>query len=146
MTESPIRILIIDDIPGDIGLLREALRDECPDCEIVNLDNGESAIDYLLRRGEYTACPTPELVILDLNMPRLDGHEVLKTVQRTPDLCHVSVTIFSSSPHEMARAALLNPSHVFQKPFDLDAFLAVARDILRQYRVSKAASAGNPSS
>jgi DNA-binding response OmpR family regulator len=145
MPESLIRILIVDDNPGDVGLLKEALRDECPDCEIAHLDNGERAIDYLMRRGAYADRPTPELMILDLNMPKLDGHEVLKTVQLTPELCGISVTILSSSPHEMARATLLHPSRVFQKPFDLDAFLSVARDILRQYRVSKAAGVGSSS-
>jgi two-component system, chemotaxis family, response regulator Rcp1 len=143
MQDNPVRILIIDDNPADVGLLKEALLEECPVCEITHLDNGERAIDYLLRRGGYAERPIPELIILDLNMPKLDGHEVLKTVQFTPELSGIAVTILSSSPHEMARAALLHPSRLFQKPFDLDAFLAVARDILRQYRVSKAAGAGD---
>jgi two-component system response regulator len=143
MPEKPVRILIIDDNPGDVGLLKEAMVEECPDCEFTHLDNGEKAIDYLLARGEYSGRPIPELVILDLNMPRLDGHEVLKTVQVTPELAGLSVTILSSSTHEMERAALLKPSHLFQKPFDLDAFLAVAREILRQYRAAKAAGAGD---
>jgi two-component system response regulator len=143
MSQSPVRVLIIDDNPGDVGLLKEALREECPDCEIIHLDNGEIAIDYLLKRGEYATRPTPELVILDLNMPKLDGHEVLRTVHSTPELAGIAVTIFSSSPHEMARAAALQPSHCFQKPFDLDAFLSVATEILREYRVSRAAGAGD---
>jgi DNA-binding response OmpR family regulator len=142
-SETPVRILIIDDNPGDVGLLKEALRDECPDCEIEHLDDGERAIEYLLRRGAHTDRPTPELVILDLNMPKLDGHEVLRIVHSTPELARVSVTVLSSSVHEMQRAALLKPSHLFEKPFDLDAFLAVAREILRQYRVSRAAGAGD---
>ena len=143
MSDAPVRILIIDDNPGDVGLLKEALRDECPDCVITHVDDGETAIDYLLARNEHAGRPIPELIILDLNMPKLDGHEVLKTVHATPELSGVAVTILSSSPHEMARAAKLHPSHLFQKPFDLDEFLAVASNILRQYRVSKAAGAGD---
>jgi DNA-binding response OmpR family regulator len=146
MAEQPVRILIIDDNPGDVALLKEALLEECPDCEFMQLDNGEKAIDYLFARGEYADRPTPELVILDLNMPRLDGHEVLKAVQGTPALAGISVTIFSSSTHEMERAALRKPRHLFQKPFDLDAFLAVAREILRQYRAARAAGAGDSAS
>ena len=143
MAETPVRILIIDDNPGDVGLLKEALRDECPDCEIEHLDDGERAVEYLLRRGAHAERPTPELVILDLNMPKLDGHEVLRVVHSTPELSRVSVTVLSSSVHEMERAASLKPSHLFEKPFDLDAFLGVAREILRQYRVSRAAGAGD---
>ena len=145
MIESTVRILIVDDNPGDVGLLKEALRDECPDCEIVHLDNGEVAVEYLMKRGEFAARATPELVILDLNMPKLDGHEVLQSIGSTPELSRISVTIFSSSPHEMERAALLRPTHCFQKPFDLDAFLSVAKNILRDYRRDIAARAGDAS-
>ena len=141
MAEKPVRILIVDDNIGDVGLLREALREECPDCEIDHLDNGEKAIAYLLAQGAYQGRPTPELMILDLNMPRMDGHEVLKVIRNTPELCAIPVTILSTSPHEIARAALLQPTDLCQKPFDLDAFLALARNILRQYR-AKTAHAG----
>src|SRR6478672_1395158 len=118
--DRPVRILIIDDNIGDVGLLREALKEECPDCEIAHLDNGERALDYLLQRGEYVQSPTPELIILDLNMPRIDGHEVLNVVRSTPRLSSISVSVLSSSPYEMARTTLMHPNHFFQKPFDLD--------------------------
>jgi len=142
--DRPVRILIIDDNIGDVGLLREALKEECPDCEITHLDNGERALDYLLQRGEYVQSPTPELIILDLNMPRIDGHEVLNVVRSTPRLSGISVSVLSSSSYEMARAGLMHPNHFFQKPFDLDDFLSVAKQILRQFRTGETANAGEP--
>lgn len=140
MSENPVRILIVDDNMADVRLLKEALLEECPECVITHLDNGERAIDYLLQRGAYQQSPAPDLVILDLNMPRLDGYEVLKVVRSTPHLSRLTVSVLSSSPHEIARAEVLEPEQYFQKPFELDAFLAVAKDILRQFRATAAAT------
>jgi DNA-binding response OmpR family regulator len=136
--EKPVNILIVDDNIGDVGLLREALREECPGCEIFHLENGELALEYLSRQGQFVNRLIPDLLILDLNLPRIDGHEVLRFVRATPWLNRLSVSILSSSPHEIARAVSLNPSYLFQKPFDLDEFLSLAKDILRRFRLDQA--------
>lgn len=131
------RILIIDDNLADIGLLIEALREECPDCDITYLENGERAVDYLLQRGDYAQSPVPDLIILDLNMPRMDGHEVLELVRTTPRLSSITVSVLSSSTYEIARASSVNRNDFFEKPFDLDEFLALAKNILRQFSATQ---------
>ena len=139
MAENSVRILIIDDNIGDVRLLVEALQEECPDCEICHVDDGERAVDYLQQKGDYAHSSTPDLIILDLNMPRLDGHEVLGVIRSTPRLSDISVFVFSSSPHEIARATLIDRDDCFQKPFDLDQFLSCAKDIFRRFREGETA-------
>lgn len=123
----PIDILIVEDNPADSYLLREAMLVEEPACSTVAVPDGDAAIEYL--SGQR-----PDIVVLDLNIPRRDGVEVLQFIRSENRLAGVVVIIFSSSPKDaIERKAPLADAHI-QKPFDLDVFLQVGTRIMDCFR------------
>jgi chemotaxis family two-component system response regulator Rcp1 len=125
------RILIVEDNRGDVLLVEVALREAGLQFELIHLADGEKAVDYLLNLGNGHGGPFLDLVLLDLNLPKRDGWEVLETL-RSVTLKHpVPVMILSSSsaPHDMARAERLGVSKYIRKPSTLDEFLAIGQTV-----------------
>jgi CheY-like chemotaxis protein len=133
MTQKKITILLIEDNPGDIRLVREAL-DECGMNHRLEVAvDGVEALEYLRREHPSPQDSLPDLIILDLNLPKKDGRQVLIEIKEDSDLQHIPVVIFSSSK---AEADILSSYHhhancYIRKPLDLDAFIEVVGQIGR---------------
>jgi len=127
----PVEILLVEDSPGDVKLTQEALRDaEVPNILHVARD-GEEAMRFLRREGEFAEKPRPDLILLDLNMPRMDGREVLGHIKADAELRRIPVIILTTSQSEddIAEAYSLAANCYVAKPVDLDEFLDVVRAI-----------------
>jgi CheY-like chemotaxis protein len=124
-------ILLVEDDPGDVLIMREALADSKILTDLHVVDNGEAALEFLERRGEHASAPSPDLVLLDLNLPRLDGREVLARVKADEALRRTPVVVLttSSAEEDILRSYDLHANAYVTKPVDLDQFLRVVRQI-----------------
>ena len=126
-----IEILLVEDNEGDARLTREALRD----CKIRNalhhVWDGEKAIDFLRRGGEYADAPRPDLILLDLNLPRMDGGEVLAEIKEDAELKRIPVVILTTSSFDadILRSYNLHANCFVTKPIDMVEFLKVVAAI-----------------
>jgi two-component system, chemotaxis family, response regulator Rcp1 len=136
MTESApekIRVLIVEDNPVDLYLIQEALKTEDVCCEPVVVNDGEPALGMLRQESPYQNEPPPDLVILDLNLRRVDGRDILCYIRGNPALRKTPVAIVSSSPADIVNANDLGADCYIQKPSNLDAFLAIGKTIWQCY-------------
>lgn len=126
-------ILVIEDNIADVELLRIAMQTAGLDCELCVIDDGGEALAFVRQQGKYSQRITPDLVVLDLNVPKSDGIEILKAIRETHSLAHlpVVVTTSSSSPREMTQLQSLHIAKHFIKPPDLDEFMKIG-PILKQ--------------
>jgi CheY-like chemotaxis protein len=127
----PIEILLVEDSPGDVTLTIEALRDAKVANQLHVARDGEEALRFLRQEGEYEGKPRPDLILLDLNMPRKDGREVLAEMKADPVLKRIPVVVLTTSQSEddVAAAYNLAANCYVAKPVDLDQFLGVVRAI-----------------
>ena len=127
----PIQVLLVEDNPGDVRLTREAFKDAKVHLEIHVVNDGVEAIEFLNRRGEYADSPRPDLILLDLNLPRKDGRDVLAEVKADVSLKSIPVVILttSASDVDIESSYLLHANCYISKPVDLDGFLTVVRSI-----------------
>jgi len=130
-TPRPIEILLVEDSPGDVTLTIEALRDAKVANNLHVARDGEEALRFLRREDEYDDKPRPDLVLLDLNMPRKDGREVLAEMKADPLMKRIPVVVLTTSQSEddVAAAYNLSANCYVAKPVDLDQFLGVVRAI-----------------
>jgi CheY-like chemotaxis protein len=121
------RLLVVEDNPADARLLEEAFAEADVAVEIAEARNGEDALE-LLRE-----CPTPEAIILDLNLPRMDGRELLSAIRRDPQLCQLAVVVLSTSHYDadIDTCRRLGVRSYVIKPTKFDEFVEVARRIGR---------------
>ena len=132
MRESkPIEILLVEDNAGDARLAREALRDAKVRNNLTWLSDGEEALAFLRRQGKYSHAPRPDLILLDLNLPRKDGREVLTEIKADDNFKRIPVVILTTSQAEedILKAYHLNANCYIPKPVDLDRFLTVVKTI-----------------
>ncbi|HZX31093.1 MAG TPA: response regulator [Rhodocyclaceae bacterium] len=128
---SPIQILMVEDDPGDVFLIREALKSSNLDFTVHHADNGERALDFLHRRPPFQSSERPDLILLDLNLPRVNGIEVLRDVKSVPELSNIPVIVLTTSKSE-ADANLcrqLGANDFISKAPSFEEFLAVGRAI-----------------
>ena len=121
----PIRILLVEDNPGDIRLTEEALKEGKVKNELIVAKDGEAAIDFLLKRGQHAAAIRPDLILLDLNLPKKNGHEVLAVIKNDPVLCSIPTIILTSSKTDQDILQTYN-NHAncyIVKPVTLDEFI-----------------------
>ena len=127
----PIEILLVEDDPGDVIIAKEALEQS----KLVNnlhvAMNGDEALEYLRREGEHADAPKPDLVLLDLNLPRRDGREVLAEVKADPDLRRIPVVILTTSQAEedIIKSYDLHANAYVTKPVDFAQFVRVVQQI-----------------
>jgi len=128
---APLQVLLVDDNPGDVRLTREAFRDAKMHLDLHVVEDGVAALEFLRRQGPYEHCPRPDLILLDLNLPRKDGREVLAEIKEDPVLKSIPVVILttSASDVDVERSYLLHANCYISKPVDLDGFLTVVRSI-----------------
>ena len=131
MTAKPIEILMVEDNPGDVELTREALTRGKFRNHLHVIEDGEAALDFLHCRGEYVDAPRPDLILLDLNLPKLNGREVLADIKATPELMSIPVIVLSSSEDASDIQATydLNANSFVTKPVRIEDFLRVAQAI-----------------
>lgn len=127
----PVEILLVEDNPGDVRLTREALKEGKVRNNLYNAPDGVEALRFLRREGEHAGAVCPDLILLDLNLPRKDGREVLEEIKADPDLRHIPVVVLTSSEAEqdIVRAYDLHANCYVTKPVDLDQFIHVVRSI-----------------
>jgi chemotaxis family two-component system response regulator Rcp1 len=118
-------VLLVEDNPSEARLAQEALSEStlAPRVHLVN--NGDDALDFVRRQGAHTAAVAPDLILLDLNLPRRGGHEVLRAIKSDPQLCHIPVIVLTTSTNEddVRRAYQNNANCYVSKPLDLDRFI-----------------------
>ena len=127
----PIEILLVEDDPGDVLMTQEAFNDYKIANRLSVVSNGEDAIAYLRKQGRFAGVATPDLVLLDLNLPRRDGREVLLDIKGDPDLRRIPVVILTTSEAEedVIAAYDLHANAYVRKPVDFDQFVAAVRAI-----------------
>jgi CheY-like chemotaxis protein len=126
-----INILLVEDDPGDVLITREALSAAKILHNLAVVDNGEEAVSYLRNAGQYRDAARPDLVLLDLNLPRLDGREVLALIKADDVLRRIPVVVLttSNSEEDVLRSYDLHANAYVTKPVDFEAFMAVVRQI-----------------
>jgi chemotaxis family two-component system response regulator Rcp1 len=124
-------MLLVEDNPGDVRLVREALQEGRMPCHLNVAKDGREATDFLWRRGSHRDAPRPDLILLDLNLPGKNGREVLKELKSDPQLCSIPVAVFTSStaPSDLDKAYQLHANCYIRKPSDLDEYMSVVRSI-----------------
>ena len=128
---TPIEILLVEDSPSDIDLTREALEDTRVHNNLSVVTDGVEALAFLRRQGKYTDAPHPDLILLDLNLPKKDGREVLAEIKSDSDLRRIPVVVLTTSGAEqdIIESYNLHANCYVRKPVDLDAFVEVVRSI-----------------
>jgi two-component system, chemotaxis family, response regulator Rcp1 len=124
-----VRILLVEDNPGDVRLTMEALKDRKVHNQFIIAKDGEEALDCLYQRKKFADCPRPDVILLDLNLPKLDGREVLKIIKSDGKLMQIPVIILTTSKSEedILKVYNLHANCYITKPIDMDEFLKVIR-------------------
>ena len=127
----PIDILLVEDSEGDARLAIEAMKDSKVRNTIFHVWDGEEAMAFVRREGEYADAPRPDLVLLDLNLPKKDGREVLAEIKSDDDLKRIPVVVLTISDEEadIMRSYSLHANCYIRKPIDLDQFVKVVKSI-----------------
>jgi two-component system, chemotaxis family, response regulator Rcp1 len=127
----PIDLLLVEDSEPDVRLTREALAEAKVWHRLSVVEDGVEAMDFLYRRGRYADAPRPDLILLDLNLPRKDGRQVLKEIKADPSLRRIPVVILTTSRDEgdVLRAYDLHANCYIPKPVDFNRFMEVVKSI-----------------
>jgi two-component system, chemotaxis family, response regulator Rcp1 len=128
---APIEVLLVEDSPVDVRLTREALKDAKVHINLHVVSDGTEAMAFLGREGEHANAPRPDLILLDLNLPKKDGREVLEEIKQSPTLKIIPVVILTTSASEadIPRSYRLHANCYITKPVGLDSFLKVVKSI-----------------
>jgi chemotaxis family two-component system response regulator Rcp1 len=121
------QVLVVEDNPADVELLRYALDSAGVDCDLTVIDNGGDALAFFQQRGRYSTSAPPDLTILDLNLPRYDGIEILEAMRANRTFADVPVAVLSSSssPRERAKLEAFHIGRYITKPPNLDEYMRI---------------------
>ncbi len=124
----PVEILLVEDNPGDVELTKEGLSRGSVPTHVSVAEDGDIALQMLRREPGYEDTPRPDVVLLDLNLPRVHGHEVLATMRDDPTLVHIPVIVLTTSnaPRDIDESYRLHASCYLRKPLDFPAFIELA--------------------
>jgi two-component system, chemotaxis family, response regulator Rcp1 len=127
----PVDILIIEDNPGDARLMKEVLSNNLIFCQIHLVDDGVKAMNFLYKREEFIKAPRPDLIFLDLNLPRKDGREVLSEVKKDDHLKQIPIVVMTISENEddIFKSYMMHANCYVTKPLDLDQFIKTVKSI-----------------
>jgi CheY-like chemotaxis protein len=129
--QAGIEVLLVEDDPGDVLMTREAFAEHKVANQLSVVSDGVSAMEFLRKSGEHAGAPTPDLILLDLNLPRMDGREVLAAVKQDDVLRHIPVVVLTTSEAEedVLRSYSLHANAYVTKPVDFERFIEVVRQI-----------------
>lgn len=124
-------ILLVEDNPGDVRLMKEALKEGKTTVNLHHVGDGVEALSYLKQKGSYARAPRPDLVLLDLNLPKKDGREVLGVLKHDPALLRIPVVVLttSNSDQDIQKSYDLHANCYITKPVDFDEFIDVMKSI-----------------
>ena len=130
---SPIEILLVEDNPGDMRLTKEALKEGKVYNNLHWARDGVEALEFLRRQGKHAKAPRPDIILLDLNLPKKDGREVLSVIKNDDELKHIPVVVLTTSKAEedVVRSYNLHANCYVTKPVDLEKFISVVHAIDR---------------
>lgn len=149
-TARPIEILLVEDNPGDVRLTREILQEARVHNNLSVADDGEKALEFLRRKGAYAGAPRPDLILLDLNLPKVDGREVLASIKDDPKLRAIPVVVLTTSKAEedILKSYDLHANCYISKPVEFDGLVRVVHSIedfwFSIVRLAKSEIAGGP--
>lgn len=129
MANAALQLLLVEDNEGDVELTKRAFRDSKPACSISVANDGLEALDFLRKRGNFAGATTPQLILLDLNMPRMDGKRFLEVMKTDPRLKAIPVVILTSSesPVDILECYERYASFYIVKPFECNEFTTTVR-------------------
>ncbi len=127
----PIDVLLVEDDPGDELITREAFEHNKIKNNLHVAHDGEEGLDFLYKRGPYADAPRPDLILLDLNLPKYDGRQLLEQIKNDADLCTIPVVVLttSSAEEDILKSYKLHANAYVTKPVDLDQFMSAVRQI-----------------
>ena len=127
----PIEVLLVEDDPGDVLLTKEAFADNKVNNNLNVVNDGEEAVAYLRRQGAHVDARRPDLILLDLNLPRKDGREVLRDIKTDPELRAIPVVVLTTSEadEDILQSYDLHANAYVTKPVDFDRFIWIVRQI-----------------
>lgn len=127
----PIEVLLVEDDAGDELMTREAFEDNKIRNTLHVVRDGQEALDFLYRHGAHSDASRPDLILLDLNLPKYDGRQVLEKIKQDPELSLIPVVVLttSSAEEDILRSYKLHANAYVTKPVDLDQFIAAVRQI-----------------
>ncbi|BCJ44196.1 two-component system response regulator [Actinoplanes ianthinogenes] len=128
---TPIEVLLVEDDPGDVLMTQEAFEEHKVRNRLNVVSDGSEALSYLRREGQYADAVRPDLILLDLNLPKRDGREVLAEIKKDDDLGRIPVVVLttSSADEDILRSYQLHANAYVTKPVDFERFIAVIRQI-----------------
>ncbi|WP_298376912.1 response regulator [Azospirillum sp.] len=128
---APFDILLVEDDPADAGLAKRALREGRILCRVSHVRDGVEAMEFLRRTDQFAGAPRPDLILLDLNMPRMDGRAVLQELKADPELKTIPVVILTTSDvdRDVNASYLLGANSFITKPMDMDAFFDAVKSV-----------------
>jgi CheY-like chemotaxis protein len=126
-----IQVLLVEDSPGDVRLTQQALKDANLHINLQVARDGIEAMSFLKQEGEYAKSPRPDLILLDLNLPRKDGREVLQEIKESPTLRSIPVVVLttSASNRDILQSYMLHANCYINKPVNIEGFLKVVKNI-----------------
>ncbi|MEV0157618.1 response regulator [Micromonospora sp. NPDC050686] len=129
--KSPIEVLLVEDDPGDVLMTQEAFEEHKLRNRLTVVSDGTEALAYLRREAPYADAVVPDLILLDLNLPRRDGREVLEEIKKDEKLCRIPVVVLTTSQadEDILRSYQLHANAYVTKPVDFERFISVVRQI-----------------
>ena len=129
----PVEILLVEDNPGDVRLTQEALKEGKVYNNLHWAKDGVEALEFLQRQGQHANAPRPDIILLDLNLPKKDGREVLAEIKKNDRLKHIPVVVLTTSKadEDVLRSYELHANCYVTKPVDLEKFIVVVQSIDR---------------
>ncbi|KAA0085334.1 response regulator [Mycolicibacterium sp. P9-64] len=127
----PIDVLLVEDDPGDVLITREVLDYHETKNNVHVASDGQEGLDFLYRQGAHADAPQPDLILLDLNLPKYDGRQLLERIKSDADLCHIPVVVLttSSAEEDVLESYKLHANAYVTKPVDVDQFMSAVRQI-----------------
>lgn len=127
----PLEILLVEDNPGDIRLIKEILKEGRINNNLNITEDGEEAMEFLRKEGEFANSPRPDLILLDLNLPKKDGREVLEEIKEDENLRRIPVVVLTTSTAEedILKSYDMHANSYITKPVDFDQFIKVIKSI-----------------
>ncbi|MDT4998827.1 MAG: hypothetical protein QOK12_932 [Mycobacterium sp.] len=126
-----IEVLLVEDDPGDVLITREVLEHNTINNVVHVASDGQEGLDFLYKRGAHADAPQPDLILLDLNLPKYDGRQLLEQIKSDADLCHIPVVVLttSSADEDVLESYRLHANAYVTKPVDVDQFMRAVRQI-----------------